>query len=280
MRAWRPMGIFLALWLAQGCVALKHDPPAGKCDPPFLPDCPPPPCAEPAKICPPPPPHVEVQQAVMQPMALPQPTMAAQPQGLTSEANVHYSLAGRARPALAFDFVRIPFPILRLVAVPTTPEVTVPMAAQALTVAPQALVQPQAFVQPQALVQPQAVVQAPPVVQPQAIVQPQAQAVPVQGTVDVPVQGSVKVPVEGHAIVQGQGVSPQGLIVSPQSITVTPQAAPATPDAITLGLLSPQALQSADPQVVAQFYQRVDALKAACDRQRGVLLPPICPGNR
>jgi hypothetical protein len=157
----------------------------------------------------------------------------AVPQAVGVPQSITQVPAGRARLGFAFDVVRIPLPILRPIAVPTTPEYTMQVAApQYVTtqaVAPQAFV-PQAYV-PQAAVAPQAVAQATVPVQGHAVV-------PVQGHAVVPVQGHAVVPVQGQAVVPTQDFMPQGFVaqgmMAPQGVfapqgVVVPQAVNAQP---------------------------------------------------
>jgi putative membrane protein len=93
----------------------------------------------------------------------------AMPQMATVPGTISYQPTSRALPALGIDFVRIKIPIIRLFAVPTTPEVTVSMPA-APVYAPPVVAQP-VYAQPVA--QPVVPV-APPVAQPVVPVAPPA----------------------------------------------------------------------------------------------------------
>jgi hypothetical protein len=180
---------------------------------------------------------------------------------------------GLARPGLTFDFVRIPIPFPRLIAIPTTPQITIPFAApQAVAFAPQAAapVMQQFAPAPVApVVQQVAAAPVAPFVQqvaaPQAMMPVSGQVtVPVQGQVTVPVNGQVTVPVQGQVPVPAGAVftQPAPIAAAPQVVTV--QAAPAAPIAPT----APAAPQSLNPQDVDAFCRQVDALKAALEAQK------------
>jgi hypothetical protein len=153
----------------------------------------------------------------------------AAPAGLVQAVPV-----GRARPGITLDFIRIPIPILRLIAVPTTPEITVPLAAPQLVA-----------YQPQAVMPP---VAAPQVVAPAAVV-PQAPApavVPFQGAV-VPVQGQALLPIQGQA------------------------AVPMVAQPVMSAPVAPQPTQPLSPQDVAEYCRQIDALKAALDASKAAV---------
>ncbi|MCI0457361.1 MAG: hypothetical protein L0Z62_10365 [Gemmataceae bacterium] len=283
------------LLVAAGCHSMYPPCPPDCCEVRKAPECCPPECAQapPPRAqlsmnpCPTPPPeaptqvqvrqppvvHVKVppQKVVVQAPAQPSPVApvaptAAAPQMAAPYQSPYQSLGaiaqsvpvGRARPGITLDFIRIPIPILRLIAVPTTPEITVPWAAaQAIPVAPvpQALpvaapVAPtyvQALPQPVVPVQPQVVAPA----------QPQAQAVvPVQGHAVVPVQGQAIVPVQGQAVVPVQGQPVAAPVVAQP---VAPQAFP----------VAPQAARPLSLEEVEEFCRRVQALKAALEARSG-----------
>jgi hypothetical protein len=196
-------------------------------------------------------------------MVAPSQAMVASPQALTSPAaGVNYTVAGRARPGLTIDFIRIPIPFPRLVAIPTTPEITVPVAQPQLTVAqPQAVVAaPQQYV-----AQPQAVVAAPQyVARPQAVAvpppappQPQARAtVPVKGKAVVPVE----VPVRGKAVVPVRGRAAPSRAVTPQ------QARPecvCPADILQQALTSPESLKDLPPEKLKQLADQLGAARQA-----------------
>jgi hypothetical protein len=271
--------------------------------------------------CPPqqvtaPPPHVEIHQAPtvhvkapapqvvvetappVQPQAFqpqqafmsPQYAAAPQPQGMMALAPMGGAFqsapVGRARPGLTLDFIRVPIPILRLVAIPTTPEyAAVPIAAAPYF--PAAPVAPQPYpvaAAPQPMI-PQPVLPAPPmmaapapvapvpVAVPQPVVQPAPVAVApppqapthtivgIQGQAIVPVQGQAVVPVQGQAIVplQGQTGLPLAPAPAPCEPVFTPQVATPAP-------------QPLNPATVDAFCRQVDALKAALQAQG--LCPP------
>jgi hypothetical protein len=140
-----------------------------------------------------------------QPVAPAAPQMVAMPQSYAPMSApgviVPAAPVGRARPGIALDFIRIPIPFPRLIAVPTTPEVTIPIAYQPQV--PAAPVYAAAPVYPAAPVAPP--VQAP-VYQVQAPVAPvMAQPVMAQPVVAQPVA------VQPVAPQQPQAISPQTL---------------------------------------------------------------------
>jgi hypothetical protein len=276
-----------------------------KCPPPECPAPRTPPCPAPAPtVVPAPAPKIEVRQQptvtikvpqrqvvieqptptlAMQapPMAAPMaaPTaapMASQPMYAPAPAayapvsalggSVQSVPSGRARPGLTIDFFNLPIPFPRLIAVPTSPEITVPVAApQYVAYAPQP--QPVAYApQPQPVAyapQPQPVAYAPQApVQPvmaAPVAPPQQTMVPVQGQVTVPVQGQVTVPVQGQVAVPISGQTPVP-VSSPMVIPI--QAAPAPTAAM------PVTSQPLNPQDVDNFCRQVDALKAALEAQK------------
>ncbi len=124
--------------------------------------CPPPPCPAPVAVQAPPPkvevrmpPETRVQlppQKIVVEAPPPPPAAAPAPPVAPMMAPAQFSSfsvqsvpSSRALPAVGLDWVRVPLPILRLYAVPTTPEVTVslPLAQAPVFAAPVAMV-PQA----------------------------------------------------------------------------------------------------------------------------------------
>jgi hypothetical protein len=191
---------------------------------------------------------------------------------------------------LTFDFIRIPVPVPRFVAIPTTQEITLPMAiapqavgagpvaAMPQTVMYQAAVPqaPMAAVLPQAAyyqaAAPQAIMQQASV--PQAMMQPAVPAavpeppthalVPYQAHAIVPYQGQAVVPVQGQAMVPLQGqtaAQPQTFIANPAAIPQAPQ-----PNAFTF-VPQPTA-QPLRMEDVDEFCRRVQALKNSIEAQR------------
>lgn len=216
-------------------------------------------------------PHGMVQpQSMVQPQGMVQPQSMVQPQAamvqpqmmMVPTSAVTSSPVGAARPGLTFDFIRIPIPFPRLIAVPTQPQM------QAVAVAPQAMVMPQAMVAPQAaMVMPQAAM-----VQPQAMVMPQAAMVPVQPQ-------AAMIPVQPQAAM----VQPQAMIpVQPQAamVPVQPQAAMVhvQPQA---AVVQPQAMVPVQPQAqgislreAEEFCRMVQEMKRRMDQHRLQDVPP------
>ncbi|HKI36850.1 MAG TPA: hypothetical protein VKA46_33670 [Gemmataceae bacterium] len=182
------------------------------------------------EAAPPPPPAQQVlpQMAPAQ-MVTGQQMMIMAPQFATSASAAQSVPVGRARPGITFDFFRLPIPYPRLIAVPTTPEVTtIPMAQSVVALQPQAT----AFALPmqaQAMVPVQAQAVMP--VQAQAVMPVQAQAVmPVQAQAVMPVQAQAFMPVQAQAMapVQAQAVMPvQAQAVAPAQTVMVQQAMPA-----------------------------------------------------
>ncbi len=168
--------------------------------------------------CPPAPPHAMPQQMMMAP------TQAAPMYQPQAAPGFFQNVTQGARLGLTFDFLRIPIPIPKLIAVPTAPAVPMMMAAQQPVIAAQ-----------------QPVMAAP---QP-AMAAPQMARVPVQGQAVVPVQGQALVPVQGQAMVpvQGQAMVPAQ---SPQQVMVPVQRPMAVPQAQHRYAIVPQ------PQAPAQ----------------------------
>lgn len=180
------------------------------------------------------------QTAMMAPQAQVQsvPVMAMAESG----SDFEHTLASSARPGLTFDFIRLPIPIPKLVAVPTAPRMrafsmsmpqavpvqSVPMQSVPMQSVPVQTMPVQSMAATQ-MVQPVQAMQMP-VAQAQTMVPIQGQAVvPVQGQAIVPVQGQALVPVQSQAMVPTQAaqqimIQPQAQIVPTQAAT---QAAPA-----------------------------------------------------
>lgn len=237
-------------------------------------------------------PHAMMQsQPMMQPQGMVQPQSMVQPQAamvqpqmmMVPTSAMTSSPVGAARPGLTFDFIRIPIPFPRLIAVPTQPQM------QAVAVAPQAMVMPQAMVAPQAamvmpqaaMVQPQAMIPVQPqaaMVQPQAMVMPQAAMVPVQPQAAM-VQPQAMIPVQPQAAmvpVQPQAamvhVQPQAAVVQPQAmVPVQPQAAVVQPQAMIP--VQPQA-QGISLREAEEFCRMVQEMKRRMDQHRLQDVPP------
>ncbi len=202
---------------------------------------------------------VEAAPQAAQPVAPMAPQVYAAPQAIPPQAFTPLSAPtgyvqsvplGRARPGLTIDFVRIPIPILRLIAVPTTPEVTIPVAApQMVAFQPQAA--PVAYAAPP--------VAAPPVAAPVA---PQQAIVPVQGQAIVPVQGQAIVPVQGQAVVP---------IQAPAAVPMAAQPMVAQPMVAQPLVAAPQAAQPLSPQDVEAYCRQIEALKAALDASKAAM---------
>jgi len=184
-------------------------------------------------------------------------------QAIPAGAQVTQIPTGRARLGLTLDSIRIPIPIPRFIAVPTTPEVvlpavvgaygatpaafpTMPMAAAPMMQAAYAQpVQPM-MMQPQ-MMQPQMMAAAyqQPVQTMQPMMMPAPMVAPAAPPAMLPVQGQLTVPVAGQvpAHLLGQAA------VAP-TLGAVPPAAPAV---------------ALDPRTAAEYCRQVEALKAALD---------------
>ncbi|MFO0797096.1 MAG: hypothetical protein U0804_06430 [Gemmataceae bacterium] len=200
-------------------------------------------------------------------MTAPPAAMVAAPGAMTGglvPATVNHVPANRARLGFAFDTIRIPFPILRPIAVPTQPEVTMAVApAQLVQAAPTQFVQPAAAVAapPAQLVQPPAqLVQPPPqlVQPPPQLVQPPPQLVqPPPQLVQPPAHLVQQAPTQ---FVQPP---PTQFVQAPTQFVQPPPAAAMAPS----------------QQSVDEYCRQVDALMRALEASKRAAGCPPTPGR-
>ncbi|QDU24313.1 hypothetical protein [Urbifossiella limnaea] len=239
-----------------------------------------------------PPVHIKVprQDVVVElpPRHAPPPAMTAPPAapaamtGGMVPATVNHVPANRARLGFAFDTIRIPFPILRPIAVPTQPEVTMAMApAQFVQAAPPQFVQPPPpqFVQPAAppaqLVQPPPqLVQPPPqlVQPPPQLVQPPPQLVQPPPQLVQPPPQLVQPPPQLVQQAPTQYVQPPTQYVQPPTQYV--QQAPTQ-----FVQQAPNAAMAPSQQSVDEYCRQVDALMRALEASKRAAGCPPTPGR-
>jgi len=136
------------------------------------------------------------------------------------------TVAGRARPGLTFDFIRIPIPFPRFIAVPTQPEFR--MTAVQQSVPAQAVMMQQA-----------AFSQAAPMMASAAYPAQNHAVVPVTGQAVVPVQGQAIVPVQGQAVVPVQAAAQMQAMPFQPSVGMSANIA-AQPSAAAQCIMIPQ----------------------------------------
>ena len=199
---------------------------------------------------------------------------AAAPQMAVFTGGYQPAPGTRARAAIGLDFIRIPFPILRLFAVPTTPEVAmVTPAPTQIMVAPQpaalASVAPQpSFVVPAttmtpAMAQPAAVAQ-PVAYVPAAVTPTVAQMAAYAPTAVAPTM-TAAVPTTFSAMVPAAPAAQLTTLATPMMPAVTPTAPPAL--AVTPTSTCPPPTRSASMQEYEQLRQQLQTLETLLNQR-------------